>query len=76
MLFTQTRGNDNTNKEYVTFSEAILSPSASFGGLYIPKELPDLGDNFYTKFKDSSYKELAFYILNKFSMSGPFWWKH
>jgi threonine synthase len=67
MLFTQTRGNDNT-KEYVTFSEAILSPSASFGGLYVPKELPDLGDEFYSKFQNSSYKELAFYILKKFEI--------
>ena len=68
MLFTQTRGNDKINKEFVTFSEAILSPSASFGGLYVPIKLPTLDNDFYSKFKHSSYKEVALYILKKFEI--------
>ncbi|HEX5710120.1 MAG TPA: threonine synthase [Sulfuricurvum sp.] len=59
MKFIETRGNDGINPNEVTFSEAILSPIASFGGLYVPKELPDLGVAFLTKHLNSSYKELA-----------------
>ncbi len=43
MNFIETRGNDPKNKLEVSFSEAILNPNASFGGLYVPKELPNLG---------------------------------
>lgn len=46
MNFIETRGNDKIKPSEVSFSEAILSPSASFGGLYVPKELPKLEDNF------------------------------
>lgn len=59
MKFIETRGNDGVHPSEVTFSEAILSPIASFGGLYVPKELPYLGVAFLTKHLNSSYKELA-----------------
>ncbi len=59
MKFIETRGNDGVHPGEVTFSEAILSPIASFGGLYIPKELPSLGEEFLTKHLNSSYKVLA-----------------
>lgn len=59
MKFIETRGNDGAHPSEVTFSEAILSPIASFGGLYVPKELPYLGVAFLTKHLNSSYKELA-----------------
>jgi len=59
MKFIETRGNDGIHPEQVTFSEAILSPIASFGGLYVPTELPNLGEAFLTKHLGSSYKELA-----------------
>ena len=59
MKFIETRGNDGAHPSEVTFSEAILSPIASFGGLYVPKELPYLGVVFLTKHLNSSYKELA-----------------
>lgn len=59
MKFIETRGNDGIHPQEITFSEAILSPIASFGGLYVPAILPDLGDIFLTKHLDSSYKELA-----------------
>ncbi|MEW5832122.1 MAG: threonine synthase [Campylobacterota bacterium] len=59
MKFIETRGNDGNHPLEITFSEAILSPIASFGGLYVPKELPDLGESFLNKHLNSSYKELA-----------------
>jgi len=59
MKFIETRGNDGVHPQQVAFSEAILSPIASFGGLYVPSELPNLGEAFLTKHLDSSYKELA-----------------
>jgi threonine synthase len=64
MKFIETRGNDGIHSPEITFSEAILSPIASFGGLYVPKELPNLGEAFLTKHLNSSYKELAKDLLN------------
>ena len=37
MGFIETRGNDGKRAKEVSFSEAILNPSSSFGGLYVPK---------------------------------------
>jgi threonine synthase len=68
MNFIETRGNDGVKPKEVSFSEAILSPSASFGGLYIPKELPKLEDDFIEKHMNSSYKELAYDILKSFNI--------
>ncbi len=65
MRFIETRGNDGIKAKYVTFSEAILSPSASFGGLYVPEQLPKLDEQFITKHLNSSYKTLALDFLNK-----------
>lgn len=59
MKFIETRGNDGVHSSEITFSEAILSPIASFGGLYIPKAFPNLGEAFLTKHLNSSYKVLA-----------------
>jgi threonine synthase len=59
MKFIETRGNDGINPQEITFSEAILSPIASFGGLYVPNALPSLGESFLAKHLNSSYKELA-----------------
>lgn len=68
MNFTETRGNDGIMPTEVTFSEAILNPSASFGGLYVPKELPKLEENFLQNHLNSSYKELAYDILKAFAI--------
>ncbi len=68
MNFIETRGNDNSHPVEVTFSEAILSPIASFGGLYVPKELPELGQAFLEKHLNSSYKELALDMLTRFGI--------
>ncbi len=66
MSFIETRGNDGIKPSEVEFSYAILNPSASFGGLYIPKELPNFSQDFISECTKLSYKELAFLILKSF----------
>ena len=68
MGFIETRGNDGKLPKEVSFSEAILNPSGSFGGLYVPKDLPNLGEDFIEKHLNSSYKDLAFDILKSFKI--------
>ncbi|MEA3352394.1 MAG: threonine synthase [Campylobacterota bacterium] len=68
MSFIETRGNDGIKPKEVEFSDAILNPSSSFGGLYVPKEIPSLGDDFISKHINTSYKELAYDILKAFDI--------
>jgi len=68
MNFIQTRGIDANRPQTVTFSQAILAPIASFGGLYVPEKLPELGSDFLVKHLNSSYKELAKDMLNRFEI--------
>ncbi len=68
MNFIETRGNDENRAAEVTFSEAILNPSASFGGLYVPKELPKLEENFILDHLNATYKQLAYDILKAFEI--------
>lgn len=68
MNFIETRGNDGIKPLEVPFSEAILNPSTSFGGLYVPKFLPILEENFIQNHVKKSYKELAFDILKAFEI--------
>lgn len=68
MQFIQTRGVDANKKEKVTFSEAILDPIASFGGLYVPEKLPELGEEFLKKHIESDYKTLALDMLDRFGI--------
>ena len=68
MKFIETRTNDTIKPKSVEFSQAILSPSASYGGLYIPESLPQLDEAFFQEAKNWSYKELAKNILLKFKI--------
>jgi len=68
MNFIETRGNDGTRPYNVSFSQAILSPIASFGGLYVPLKLPDLGQVFLEKHLESSYKTMAIDMLLSFGI--------
>lgn len=68
MDFIETRGNDGIKKSSVSFSEAILSPLASFGGLYVPQKLPNFNEDFLRAHLNSSYKELARDILKAFEI--------
>jgi threonine synthase len=68
MHFIETRGNDGQHPEKVSFSEAILAPISSFGGLYSPEFLPDLGKTFLNTHIDSNYKTLARAVLSAFDI--------
>jgi len=68
MNFIETRGNTDGFDAEVPFSHAILNPSASFGGLYVPKSLPTLDIDFITENKDITYAKLAYKILNMFEI--------
>ena len=68
MQFIETRGNDGTREKRVNFSDAILNPSASFGGLYVPEALPALDHKFLTGHLESDYKTLAFDFLQSFGI--------
>jgi threonine synthase len=68
MNFIETRGNDGQHPEKVSFSEAILAPISSYGGLYSPESLPDLGESFISEHLNSSYKTLAHAVLSAFEI--------
>jgi len=71
MKFIETRGNDGLRPLEVTFSTAILGPMASFGGIYVPKKLPDLGPDFIHGHIYASYKTLARDVLAAFEIDIP-----
>ena len=70
MKFIETRGNDSQPQHplSVNFSEAILGPIASYGGIYAPESLPELGENFLKSHLLSSYKQLAKAVLTAFEI--------
>lgn len=63
MYFTETRGNDGNRDARVSFSQALLSPLASFGGIYSPENLPRLPDDFFARHLQDDYKQLALALL-------------
>ena len=68
MQFIETRGNDGSRLAKINFSDAILNPSASYGGLYVPESLPVLDSDFLEKHLDSHYKTLAADFLQAFEI--------
>ena len=68
MNFIETRGNDGKHPLKVSFSDAILNPISSFGGIYSPESMPDLGEDFLSKHLDLDYKTLARNILSAFDI--------
>ncbi len=68
MLFKESRGNDGRQAESVRFSDAILSPIASFGGIYCPVGLPDLDKAFFENQISESYKSLALAVTELFDV--------
>jgi len=68
MKFIETRGNDGQRPTHINFSEAILSPISSFGGIYSPESLPDLGATFLQDHLNADYKTLARDILAAFEI--------
>ena len=68
MNFIETRGNDGRHPAQVSFSEAILSPMSSFGGIYVPERLPTLDTEFLRTHLDGGYKALARDVLAAFEL--------
>jgi threonine synthase len=68
MNFIETRGNDGVFPLSVSFSQAILNPMSSFGGLYSPEHLPSLANDFLHQHVNSDYKTLAQAILTAFDV--------
>ncbi len=68
MQFIETRGNDGSKPKSVSFSDAILNPSASFGGLYVPQNIPTINQLFLEKHIESHYKTLALDFLQAFNI--------
>jgi threonine synthase len=66
MHFIETRGNDGQHPRQVTFSQALLSPMASFGGLYVPESLPQLPPDFLRQHLVSPYQALARELIKLF----------
>ncbi len=71
MKFTETRGNDGVKPAAVSFSQAILSPMSSFGGIYAPEEIPRFDDDFLAEHLDKDYQALARDILATFQVDLP-----
>jgi threonine synthase len=63
MIFTETRGNDGTRDARASFSEALLSPIASFGGIYSPERLTPVSTAFLGEQLNSSYQQLSMALL-------------
>ena len=63
MFFTETRGNDGTRASRVSFSEALMSPIASFGGIYSPEPMPVISVDFLQQHLHSAYKDLCLALL-------------
>ncbi|VAW60997.1 Threonine synthase [hydrothermal vent metagenome] len=68
MKFIETRGNDGQRPAQVSFSEAILNPISSFGGIYSPESLPDLGLDFLQQHINKDYRCLARDLLAAFEI--------
>ncbi|WP_455218186.1 threonine synthase [Kaarinaea lacus] len=68
MKFIETRGNDGNRPASITFSQAILSPMSSYGGIYSPETLPALDEAFLKSHVGAGYKVLAKDILQAFEV--------
>jgi threonine synthase len=68
MFFIETRGNEPSFPKQVKFSDAILAPIASFGGIYSPEAIPKFPHTFLESQLDQNYKSLALSILNLFEV--------
>jgi len=67
-MFIETRGNDKKKDKRVEFSYAVMNPSASFGGLYVPENLPNIDLNFLELATKKNYKNVTLDILKLFKI--------
>lgn len=68
MQFIESRGNDGVRPARVPFSDAILNPMCSHGGIYVPEKLPHLGMAFLESHLDADYKTVARDLLAAFEI--------
>jgi threonine synthase len=68
-MFIETRGNNGQKDKKVEFSYAIMNPSASFGGLYVPENLPKIDLEFLQLATKKSYKQITLDILELFNIN-------
>lgn len=68
MKYISTRGNDGSKPNGISFSDAILSPSAGYGGLYVPDNFDFYNFSRLRKLSKLSYEELAFEVLKSFGI--------
>jgi threonine synthase len=66
--YVGTRGDDGIKPDRISFSDAILSPSAGYGGLYVPSSFKKLSEKELKSLFNLSYQELAFQILTLFGV--------
>lgn len=66
MKLISTRAEDTQKPQKVALSDAILSPSAAYGGLYAPHKLPQLDDEFFAKGGEMSYTKFALKLIKEF----------
>ena len=71
MYFVETRGNDGQRPVEVSFSQAMLGPMASFGGLYAPVTLPVFPPGFLQQHLSSDYQTLAKAVLGLYELDVP-----
>ncbi|ASM38393.1 MAG: threonine synthase [Campylobacter sputorum] len=65
MILTTTRLKQGDEAQCCKFSDALLSPSSVYGGLFAPKDLPKISSKFFKK--ERSYEEFALKVIEKFS---------
>ncbi|BCX79301.1 threonine synthase [Campylobacter sp. 19-13652] len=66
MRLISTRTDGKLKPKKSELSEAILNPSAEFGGLYAPKKLPKLEYEFFQKGGYMSYAKFAIKLIKEF----------
>lgn len=63
MRYISTRGQDDKS---LSFNDVLLAGLAPDGGLYVPEEYPELDWDDVCKYKQSSYHEVALFVLQMF----------
>ena len=63
MIFTETRGNDGSREASVSFAAALLSPIASYGGIYSPRRMRPLPADFLQRHLSSTYQKMSLELL-------------
>ncbi|AQW85860.1 threonine synthase [Campylobacter pinnipediorum subsp. caledonicus] len=66
MKLVQTRAKKDENLKKVELTQALLSPSSKYGGLYAPKKFPCISQELWSELADLKYEKFALEILKLF----------